>query len=88
VDDEIPFDVSQYADNNVFHDILSDDDRLRLISEKLWNKSKELVRKPSGEAEWTEALHAAIDEMRIVGIEVVRNRGKLSCPGTTWTFPP
>jgi hypothetical protein len=83
VDDEIPFDVSQYVDNNIFHAILSDnDDKLHPISEKLWNKSKELVKKPSGEAEWTEALHAAIDEMRIEGIEIVRNRGKLAFPGT------
>jgi hypothetical protein len=63
--------------------IVSDDgDNLHLISEKLWNKSKNLVKKPTGEAEWTEALHAAIDEMRIDGIEVVRNRGKLAFPDT------
>ncbi|KAF4235739.1 hypothetical protein CNMCM8980_003210 [Aspergillus fumigatiaffinis] len=81
VDDEIPFDVSQYADTNVFHDMLSDDnDKLHPISEKLWNKSKELVKKPSGEAEWTEALHAAIDEMRIEGIEVVHWREDLKPP--------
>ncbi|KAH1372147.1 hypothetical protein KXX50_004320 [Aspergillus fumigatus] len=81
VDDEIPFDVSQYADTNVFHDILSDDnDKLHPISEKLWKKSTELVKKPSGEAEWTEALHAAIDEMRIEGIEVVHWREDLKPP--------
>jgi hypothetical protein len=82
VHDGTPFDVSQYADNTVLRDILSDDnDKLYAISEKLWNKS-ELVKKLSREAKQTEALHAAIDEMRIKGIKIVRNQGKLASPGT------
>ncbi|KAL6233951.1 hypothetical protein BDW75DRAFT_213503 [Aspergillus navahoensis] len=74
VDDEVPTDISTYLNANVFYDLISDDSKLRTISEKLWSKSKELVRKPSGEAEWTEALHIAIDELRLKGLEIVRNR--------------
>ncbi|KAL5341188.1 hypothetical protein BJX70DRAFT_359040 [Aspergillus crustosus] len=73
VDDEMPADIIDYIDKNVFH-CLSDDAHLHTISEKLWSKSKELVRKPSGEAEWTEALHTAIDELRFNGLEIVCNR--------------
>lgn len=48
-----------------------------MISEKFWSKSKELVRKPSGETEWTDALYTAIDDLRPVGLETARNRGEL-----------
>lgn len=34
-----------------------DDAHLHQMAEKLWSKSKKLIKKPSGEAEWTEALH-------------------------------
>ncbi|GAT21550.1 nucleoporin Nsp1 [Aspergillus luchuensis] len=44
------------------------------VSEKLRNKSKELARKSSGEAEWTEALYTAIDELKPSGLEIARNR--------------
>ena len=54
-----------------------DDAHLHQMAEKLWSKSKELVKKPSGEAEWTEALHTTIDEFKFKGLEAVRNRGKL-----------
>ncbi|KAI9923369.1 hypothetical protein MW887_009939 [Aspergillus wentii] len=73
VDDEIPMDISRYTDNNIFH-TLNDDNDLYRISEKLWSKSKELVKKPSGEAEWTEALYTAIDELKPPGLEIARNR--------------
>ncbi|KAL3468676.1 hypothetical protein BJX99DRAFT_269687 [Aspergillus californicus] len=74
VDDEIPTDIINYMDKKVFHCLMSDDALLHTTSEKLWSKSKELVRKSSGEAEWTEALHTAIDELRFKGLEIVRNR--------------
>ena len=77
VDEEIPMDISQYMDSRVFH-ISDNDNDLYKVSERLWGKSKELVRKPSGEAEWTEALYTAIDELRPRGLEIARNRGKLT----------
>ncbi|KAE8153155.1 hypothetical protein BDV25DRAFT_169490 [Aspergillus avenaceus] len=54
--------------------ISSDNDHLHQVSERLWRKSKELEKKPSGEAEWTEALYAAINDVKPVGFEAVHNR--------------
>ncbi|CAG8894252.1 unnamed protein product [Penicillium egyptiacum] len=73
-DDDIPPDVWNYA-KKIFNAAIDDAD-LDLVSEKLWEKAKELVKKPSGEAEWTEVLHIAIDELQFPGLEVVRNRGR------------
>ncbi|KAJ6019704.1 hypothetical protein N7522_001771 [Penicillium canescens] len=53
---------------------MKDDAHLQQMSEKLWGKSKELVKKPAGEAEWTEALHATINDFKFKGLEIVRNR--------------
>ncbi|KAJ5562438.1 hypothetical protein N7461_001199 [Penicillium sp. DV-2018c] len=50
------------------------------MSEKLWSKSKELVKKPSGEAEWANALHTAIDEFKIKGLEAQDWREDLNPP--------
>ncbi|PWY73918.1 hypothetical protein BO83DRAFT_336834 [Aspergillus eucalypticola CBS 122712] len=75
VDDEIPMDIRHHTENQVFNILLDNNDsNLHKVSEKLWHKSKELVRKPSGEAEWTEALYTAIDELKPDGLEVARNR--------------
>ncbi|PYI30358.1 hypothetical protein BP00DRAFT_487393 [Aspergillus indologenus CBS 114.80] len=73
VDEEIPMDIRRYTDSRVFH-IPDKDHDLHKVSERLWGKSKELVRKPSGEAEWTEALYTAIDELRPRGLKLARNR--------------
>lgn len=73
--DEIPANISYYADTSIFHNLTNyGNDNLHQVSGKLWSKSKELERKPSGEAEWTEALYAAINDLKPAGFEVVRNR--------------
>lgn len=78
VDDDLPIDIQHHTDNKVFCALDFNDDNLYKVSEKLWNKSKELARKKSGEAEWTEALYTAIDELKPDGLEIARNRGKLA----------
>ncbi|KAE8402482.1 hypothetical protein BDV37DRAFT_295336 [Aspergillus pseudonomiae] len=75
VGDEIPASISYYVDTRIFHNSTSSgDDHLHQVSERLWRKSKELEKKPSGEAEWTEALYAAINDLKLVEFEAVRNR--------------
>ncbi|PKY01711.1 hypothetical protein P168DRAFT_54762 [Aspergillus campestris IBT 28561] len=74
VDEEIPVDISDYSTNIVFNVLDSDDDHLKKISQKLWEKSKELVKNASGETEWTEALYTAIDELRPTGLAIASNR--------------
>ncbi|OJJ38805.1 hypothetical protein ASPWEDRAFT_57408 [Aspergillus wentii DTO 134E9] len=69
VDDEIPMEISLYTDSNVFHTLDNNID-LYKISEKLWSKSKELVKKPSGEAKWTEALYTVINELKPPGLKI------------------
>ncbi|KNG83184.1 hypothetical protein ANOM_008833 [Aspergillus nomiae NRRL 13137] len=81
VGDEIPTSISYYVDTSIFHNLTSSgDDHLHQVAERLWRKSKELEKKPSGEVEWTEALYAAINDLKPVEFEAVRNRGKLALP--------
>ncbi|KAF7585782.1 hypothetical protein BBP40_010135 [Aspergillus hancockii] len=55
----------------IFYDLINyDDDNLHYVSENLQSKSKELERKPSGEAERTEALYTATNELKSTGLEV------------------
>ncbi|PLN81729.1 hypothetical protein BDW42DRAFT_200679 [Aspergillus taichungensis] len=75
VGDEVPAKISYYIDTCIFHNLTGyGNGHLDQISERLWRKSKELEKKPSGEAEWTEALYAAIDDLKPAGFEAVRNR--------------
>lgn len=84
VGDEIPASINYYIDTRIFHSLTrTGDDHIHQVSERLWRKSKELEKKPSGEAEWTEALYAAINDLKPVGFEAVRNRGKLALPPVT-----
>ncbi|KAE8356656.1 hypothetical protein BDV28DRAFT_83085 [Aspergillus coremiiformis] len=85
VGDEIPESISHYVDTSIFHNLINyGNDYLHQVSEKLWRKAKELERRPSGEAEWTEALYAAINDIKPAGFEAVRNRGKLAFPPVSW----
>lgn len=59
---------------------MKDEGCLHRVFERLWIKSRELVKNPSGEGGWTEALHVLIDELKFQGLEVVRNRGKFYSP--------
>ncbi|RAL07784.1 uncharacterized protein BO97DRAFT_473382 [Aspergillus homomorphus CBS 101889] len=74
IDEESPTDIVDYAINRAFHSLHDNDDSPLPASEKLWSKSKELVRNSSGEAEWTQALYAVIDDIRPTGLKVVINR--------------
>ncbi|KAB8213077.1 hypothetical protein BDV33DRAFT_185511 [Aspergillus novoparasiticus] len=75
VGDEIPASISCYVNTSIFHNLTSSgNDHLYQISERLWRKSKELEKNQSGEAEWTEALYAALNDLKPVEFEAVRNR--------------
>ncbi|PYH99754.1 hypothetical protein BO71DRAFT_313111 [Aspergillus ellipticus CBS 707.79] len=74
VDHDIPMEISRCLQIHIFPQVVDDTQLLQRVSDKLWTKAKDLVRKPSGEAEWTEALFTAIDELRPAGLEIVRNR--------------
>lgn len=77
VDGEIPADISHYANNRVFNLFDGDDEHLRKISQRLWEKSKEIVRISSGKTEWTGALYRAIDELSPTGLRIAYNQGRL-----------
>lgn len=47
------------------------------IFERISKIAKELVKRPSEEAEWTNALYSAMYQLSWEGIEFVCNRGKL-----------
>ncbi|KAB8210656.1 hypothetical protein BDV34DRAFT_209316 [Aspergillus parasiticus] len=70
--------ICHYTDTSIFHNLTDYD--LHQVSERLWSKSKELERKPSGEAEWTEALYAAINDLKPAEFEAVHWRGDLKPP--------
>ena len=74
VDDDNPTpDLWAYVEKII--GTIDDDSYLDRVSDKLWIKSKELVKKPLGEAEWTEILYTLINELKDGKIDVVRNRG-------------
>lgn len=77
VDGEIPADISHYANNRIFNMFDGDDDHLRKVSQRLWEKSKEIVRISSGKTEWTGALYRAIDELSPTGLRIAYNQGRL-----------
>lgn len=74
IDDEIPVDINDYVNRTVFQDLKGYD--LSVVSERLCNKSKELVTQSAGELEWTEALYFAIGEIMSEELRIVQNRGK------------
>ncbi|PYH92039.1 hypothetical protein BO71DRAFT_411296 [Aspergillus ellipticus CBS 707.79] len=71
-DDNTTSDVWTYVEKIIGN--VEFDSHLDRVSDKLWIKSKELVQKPSGEAEWTEMLHMLIDELKDQKLDIVRNR--------------
>lgn len=80
---ELPTSISDYIDTSIFNTLTSSGNHhLDQASERLWRKSKELEKRPSGEAEWTEALYAVIDDLKPGSFEVVCNRGKLARPSS------
>lgn len=72
--------ISHYADNRILATPDNDDVYLLQASEKLWDKSRQLVKKLSGEAKWTEALYTAIDKLKSTELELARSQGKLPSP--------
>ncbi|PLB50076.1 hypothetical protein P170DRAFT_380442, partial [Aspergillus steynii IBT 23096] len=73
LEEEIPTHINHYIENRVFNTPDNDGNSLQQASEKFQGKSKELARKPSGEAEWTHALHTAINDLRPAGLRIVRD---------------
>lgn len=89
VDDEVPTDIRDHAYTTVFHDLMNDDDaHLHRVSQKLLSKSQELVKKPTGEGEWIEALYTTIDEFRPKGLDMVKNRGGIHLTGLIFEYSP
>ena len=76
-DGVLPTNISQCLDQTLQRSLV-DDARLSATADKLCNKSKELVRGAAGEAEWIEALQAAMEDLGYSAIKFVRNRGALS----------
>lgn len=71
LDDDTPADIWTSA-KEIFQGN-QDDAYFDQLAERFWAKSKELAKKPSGEAEWTEILHMLIDELKAPELEIVRN---------------
>ncbi|KAH8428751.1 uncharacterized protein LDX57_006435 [Aspergillus melleus] len=80
VDDDIPTDVSHYANNRVFNTLDDHGINLYKVTEKFWSESKELVKKSAGKVEWLAALYTAIDDLRPPALEIARSGGRLPFP--------
>ena len=76
VDDDESVDINYYSERKVFHEMMGDLS-VHGIFERISKIAKELVKRPSEEAEWTNALYSAMYQLSWEGIEFVCNRGKL-----------
>ncbi|RDH31841.1 hypothetical protein BDQ94DRAFT_180021 [Aspergillus welwitschiae] len=88
VDDDLPIDIQHHTDNKVFCVLDANDDNLYKVSEKLWNKSKELL-KPGGleiarNRDWREDLKPPVYNP-IATIPRKRDRSQQIVPGSTTT---